>query len=117
MLCCLIVALKQNRSIVDNVGKLLLQELSNVLFETMEPPLQLEIVTLVLTKLCNNALTTNSIGAIISDFLVSDISLSKAIEWSHAGSLALLDLVWTRSLRPLESSRWSAANLLHTRDY
>ncbi|KAF1790258.1 hypothetical protein GQ600_21749 [Phytophthora cactorum] len=34
----------------------------------------------------------DSIAAVLTDFLVSDIPLSKAIELSHVGSFALLDL-------------------------
>ncbi|KAG6963135.1 hypothetical protein JG688_00008285 [Phytophthora aleatoria] len=41
----------------------------------------------------------DSIAAVLTDFLVSDIPLSKAIELSHVRSLALLDLVWMRSIR------------------
>ncbi|KAG2774802.1 hypothetical protein PC129_g16682 [Phytophthora cactorum] len=41
----------------------------------------------------------DSIAAVLTDFLVSDIPLSKAIELSHVGSFALLDLVWMRSIR------------------
>ncbi|OWZ12109.1 hypothetical protein PHMEG_00014780 [Phytophthora megakarya] len=82
----------------------------------MESPLQLKIVELALSKLSGNG--HDSIGAIISDLLISDIPLSKAIELSHPGSLALLDFVWMRSLRDMEHSRWTVAKLLQSeKDY
>jgi hypothetical protein len=65
----------------------------------MEPPLQLKAVTLALS---NAGVDNEGIAALVSDFLVLDMPLSIAIEWSHAGSLALLDLVWMRSLRGRE---------------
>ncbi|KAG2781712.1 hypothetical protein JG687_00018567 [Phytophthora cactorum] len=81
----------------------------------MTPPLQLKIVALVLSKLSSHPI--DSVAVAISDFLVADLSLSKALELSYADSLALLDLVWARSLGPIRSSRWSATNLLQTKDY
>ncbi|OWY93217.1 hypothetical protein PHMEG_00037467 [Phytophthora megakarya] len=66
----------------------------------MDFSVELKIVELALTKFPDNG--HDSITAIISDFLISDIPLSKAIELSHPGSVALLDLVWTRSLRDME---------------
>ncbi|OWY92058.1 hypothetical protein PHMEG_00039090 [Phytophthora megakarya] len=82
----------------------------------MESPVQLKIVEFALSKLPDNG--HDSITAIISDVLVSDIPLSKAIELSHPGSVALLDLVWMRSLRDMEHSRWTVAKLLQSeKDY
>ncbi|GMF47484.1 unnamed protein product [Phytophthora fragariaefolia] len=83
----------------------------------MGTPLQLRLVTLVLAKLSGGALAVDSLAPVVSDFLVADLSLSRAIEFSAAGSLALLDLVWARSRRATESSAWGAAKLLATKDY
>ncbi|KAE8890580.1 hypothetical protein PF002_g16035 [Phytophthora fragariae] len=57
------------------------------------------------------AKTLDIVSALLSDFLVEDISLSRACALSHTGSLALLDLIWTRSLR--SGDYWSVAKLLH----
>ncbi|KAE8890659.1 hypothetical protein PF010_g21035 [Phytophthora fragariae] len=83
----------------------------------MESPLQLKLVVLVLTKLSGGALSVDNTAPIVSDFLVADLSLARAIELSHAGSLALLEFVWARSRRATESSPWGAAKLLGTRDF
>ncbi|KAE9090795.1 hypothetical protein PF005_g19054 [Phytophthora fragariae] len=81
----------------------------------MEPPLQLKIVALALSRLENAA--RESIGALVTDFLVWDMPLSKAVELSHAGSVALLDFVWMRGLRDVGRRRWTVAKLLHSEKY
>ncbi|KAE8966026.1 hypothetical protein PR002_g28498 [Phytophthora rubi] len=81
----------------------------------MEPPLQLKIVALALSRLENAA--GESIGALVTDFLVWDMPLSKAVELSHAGSVALLDFVWMRGLRDVGRRRWTVAKLLHSEKY
>ncbi|GMF25640.1 unnamed protein product [Phytophthora fragariaefolia] len=53
-------------------------------------------------------------STIVSDFLIPDVTLAEACQWSRAGSTSLLDLVWLRSLRDAESSAWSVAKLLQS---
>ncbi|ETL79603.1 hypothetical protein L917_19803 [Phytophthora nicotianae] len=54
------------------------------------------------------------VTVIISDFLVADLTLSQACEWSPLGSTFLLDLVWMRSLRDAQTSKWTFAKLLQS---
>ncbi|EGZ23320.1 hypothetical protein PHYSODRAFT_263394 [Phytophthora sojae] len=83
---------------------------------TWSPPLQLKIVALALPPLADEA--QESIGAaLVTDFLVLDMPLSKAVELSHAGFVALLDLVGMRGLRDAERRWWTVDKLLHSEKY
>ncbi|OWY94833.1 hypothetical protein PHMEG_00035328 [Phytophthora megakarya] len=54
------------------------------------------------------------ITTIISDFLITDLTLAQACQWTHIGSTFLLDLVWMRSLRDVKTSKWTLAKLLQS---
>ncbi|ETI32567.1 hypothetical protein F443_20650, partial [Phytophthora nicotianae P1569] len=85
--------------------------------ERMTPPVHLKIVTLVVAKLSSHTIAIDNVVATISDLLIADLPLSKTVELSPADSLALLDLVWTRSVESIPSCRWSNARLLRTKEY
>jgi ankyrin repeat protein len=53
-------------------------------------------------------------GVSITDFLIRDLTLREACDLSRAGSTALVEFVWTRGLRAVESERWSVGKMLHT---
>lgn len=59
-------------------------------------------------KLPTNAPET--LTAVVSDFLIADMSVARACELSRVGSLELLDLVWTRSRRGFKSTIASLLN-------
>jgi ankyrin repeat protein len=53
-------------------------------------------------------------GVSITDFLIRDLTLREACDLSCAGSTALVEFVWARGLRAVESERWSVGKMLHT---
>jgi hypothetical protein len=53
------------------------------------------------------------VGVIITDFLLRDLTMRDACDLSHAESTDLLDFVWARGLRAVESERWSVGKMLH----
>ncbi|EGZ22624.1 hypothetical protein PHYSODRAFT_299814 [Phytophthora sojae] len=54
----------------------------------------------------------DGVGIAISDLLVEDMPLSRGCQLSHPGSTLLLEFIWSRGLRILESDNWSPARLL-----
>jgi hypothetical protein len=69
------------------------------------------------TSIASHRVANEGIAALVSDFLVLDMPLSITIEWSHAGSLALLDLVWMRSLWDAENTGRTVAKLFQSDKY
>ncbi|EGZ19421.1 hypothetical protein PHYSODRAFT_327683 [Phytophthora sojae] len=75
---------------------------------------QLKVVALVVRWGLASANARDDVSSAISDLLTADLSMARACELSHVGSVALLDLVWMRSLRDAETSRWTVAKLLQS---
>ncbi|KAF1787130.1 hypothetical protein GQ600_23431 [Phytophthora cactorum] len=69
----------------------------------MTPPLQLKIVALVLSKLSSHPI--DSVAVAISDFLVADLSLSKALEFIGAAGLGVGQESWAHSEQQMECNQ------------
>lgn len=67
------------------------------------------VVRLVLRQRLPSAST--NVGTLVSDYLVSDLSLQQAVELSREGCTDLLQLLWSRSERSGNFNHWSVANL------
>lgn len=77
----------------------------------MAKPLKLLAVRLVLRQLQRVSIP-DVVDSLVSDFLVSDLSLECAVVLSREGSTDLLQLVWDRSERA--QGGWSVAKLLRS---
>lgn len=75
--------------------------------------MQLIVVDIVVQAVDCNANLQGS-GVLISDFLVEDMTLDRACALTPPGSTSLLELVWNRGLRSVNSPLWSVARLAHT---
>jgi hypothetical protein len=76
----------------------------------------LAVVRLVLhQKLAISA--SDGVGVTITDFLLRDLTLRQACDLSPAGSTALLEYVWARGLRAVDSEKWSVGEMLHTQPH
>ncbi|KAG1700968.1 hypothetical protein DVH05_011212 [Phytophthora capsici] len=78
----------------------------------MGPNLQLAIARCILRgRLPPEAVET--VAAILSNFLVVDMTLARACEISHTGVVELPMLMWSRSQLPCDE-KWSGLKLLHS---